>query len=100
MLATVEEGNAVRIEDQQPWINNYWVAGELSWQDEYYHVPLEKGDGILVARQGYRRFRVVDLWYSDDGHGHFDAGRHIFLEDVTGTEDDRLGRLAPEYFTD
>lgn len=88
----------MRVEDQHPWTNTYWVDGELGWQDEYYHVPLARGDGLLEAGHGYRRFRVVDVWYSNDKHGHFDIGRHVFLEDVTGTDDDRLGQIAPDYF--
>lgn len=91
---------AVRVEDQHPWINTYWVEGELPWQDEHYHVPVSVGDGMLVPGQAYRRFRVVDVWYSSEKHGHFDIGRHIFLRDVTDTEDDRLGRAAPDYFKD
>lgn len=90
----------MKIEDAQPWTNHYWVDGEWAWQDEYYHWPVQKGDGMVVAQQGYKRFRVVDVWYSDDHHGHFDIGRHIFLEDVTGTADDRPGATAPNYFRD
>jgi hypothetical protein len=86
-------------DDQQPWTNTYWVDDKYGWQDDYYHVPLERGDGILVSKQGGRRFRVVDIWYSDDRHGHFDLGRHIFLKDVTDTDDDRLGTISPEYFS-
>jgi len=88
----------MRTEDAYPWINHYWVDGEWAWQDDTYHWPVQKGDGMIVARQGYRRFRVVDVWYSDDNHGRFDIGRHIFLEDVTGAEDDRPGSTAPDYF--
>jgi hypothetical protein len=32
-------------------------------------------------------------------HGHFDVGWHVFLEPVEdGGSDDRLKRLAPDYF--
>ena len=90
----------MKVEDALPWINNYWVHGVWSWQDEHYHWPVQKGDGLIVAQQGNRRYRVVDVWYSNNHHGYFDDGRHIFLEEVTGTEDDRPGCSAPpDYFS-
>lgn len=87
--------------DYDPFaLNTYHVAGELPWQDETYGIPLQIGDGFLDARSKYRRFRVIDVWYSTDSHGAFDFGRHVFLEDVSNTEDDRLARQEPGYFRD
>ena len=89
----------MRIEDQQPWINNYWLNDVHVGQDDYYHVPVQIGEGLLISALGRRRFRVIDIWYSDDKHGVFDIGRHIFLREVTDTSDDVLRNAAPDYFS-
>jgi hypothetical protein len=31
----------MRIEEAQPWTNNYWLNGEHIGQGEYYHVPAQ-----------------------------------------------------------
>lgn len=82
-----------------PWHTTFHCGGELPWQEEHYEAPLRIGEGILMPTQNYRRFRVVDIWWSTDRHGAFDMGRHVFLEDVTRTADDRLYQLEPGYFT-
>ena len=85
--------------DYDPFeLNTYHVEGELPWQDSHHGVPLQVGDGFLDASSNYRRFRVVDVWYSTDSHGAFDVGRHVFLKDVTESADDRLAALQPDYF--
>jgi hypothetical protein len=56
--------------------------------------PLTIGSGLI-----YRRFRVEDVWFSYDKHGQFAVGMHVFLTEVTGTDDDRPHKLAPGYFT-
>lgn len=88
----------MRIEEQQPWINNYWLDGDHIGQDDYYHVPVQIGEGLFIRALEGKRFRVVDIWYSDDKHGMFDVGRHVFVEDVTGTPGDVLQNTAPDYF--
>lgn len=88
-----------KLEDQWPWTNTFWLDGEELYQEEHEHTPLNKGDGFIDARQDYRRFRVSDVWYSTDNHGFFNLGRHVFLVDVTGTEDDLPGKIAPQYFS-
>lgn len=89
-----------RFDDQQPWINTYYVEGAVVYQEEREHVPLEIGQGFIDARQDYHRFRVVDIWLSTDSHGRFDIGRHVFLEDVTGSDDDLPAILAPSYYSE
>jgi len=86
-------------EYEGPWFTTFHCDGELPWQTEYYEVPLQIGEGFLDASSNYRRFRVVDIWYSTDKHGAFDYGRHVFLKDVTETDDDRLYKMEPQYFT-
>jgi hypothetical protein len=88
--------------DYEPWINNFYVDREFVWQEEYTQTPVAIGDGLLHPgmSKNYRRYRVLDIWYSHDSHGRFDVGRHVFLKDVTGTKDDLLGNLAPSYFED
>ncbi|PZE24646.1 hypothetical protein [Curtobacterium sp. MCLR17_042] len=92
------DNDQTRVEAHYPFTNTYWVDGRVAWQDDYYHVPLERGDGVIQPGQGGIRARVEDVWYSQDKHGYFAVGRHVFLRDVTGTEDDRLGNMAPDYF--
>lgn len=72
----------------------FYVEGESEVWDWPETLPLVKGDGV-VTRDG--RFRVVDVWFSFDQHGHFDVGLHVFLERSEG--DDTLTRIAPGYFT-
>jgi hypothetical protein len=87
--------------DYDPFeLNTYHCAGERPWQDRNHGVPLRIGEGFLDASSDNRRFRVVDIWYSTDSHGVFDVGRHVFLEDLTGSEEDLLATLAPDYFAD
>lgn len=88
----------MRIEEQQPWINNYWLDGVHIGQDDYYHVPVQIGEGLFIRALEGKRFRVVDIWYSDDKHGAFDIGRHVFVEEVTGTPGDVLRNTVPDYF--
>lgn len=60
-------------------------------------LPLVKGQGVLWGDG--TRYRVVDSWLSFDHHGHFGLGMHVFLERVEPeSDDDTLGRLAPNYF--
>jgi len=87
-------------EDQSPWTNTYYLDGVHLYQDEREHRPLEIGHGFIDARQNSRRFRVQDIWISTDSHGRFDIGRHIFLTEVSGTEDDLPGKIAPDYFAE
>lgn len=86
--------------DFDPWTTEYHVDGELPWQEPEgaYEVPLRIGEGFYDYLTTKRRYRVVDIWYSTDKHGAFDRGRHVFLEDVAGTDDDRLGLAVPGYF--
>jgi len=89
----------MRIEDAQPWTNNYWLDGEHIGQDEYYHVPAQVGEGVYVKGLGNRRFRVLDIWWSDDDdNGPVGLGRHVILKDVTGTDDDVVLALDPQYY--
>ncbi|MEA1264235.1 hypothetical protein MicroSTF_14420 [Microbacterium sp. STF-2] len=81
-----------------PWYTTFYRDGELPWQDEHFEMPLSIGDGILIPQFDYGRFRIVDIWWSSDRHGAFDTGRHVFLEDVSRTEDDRLYQREPQYF--
>jgi len=67
--------------------------------DDRQRVSLpEIGDGVLAPADGTPRCRVVDRWLSFDHHGRFNDGWHVFLERIEDTDDDRLGRLAPDYF--
>jgi hypothetical protein len=59
---------------------------------------LPNGAGIVF--EGGGRFRVVDTWLSLDRHGRFDIGYYVFLKRVDDTADDRLGKLAPDYYSD
>ena len=59
---------------------------------------LPNGAGIVF--EGGGRFRVVDTWLSLDRHGRFDVGYYIFLKRVDNTPEDRLGELAPDYFSE
>lgn len=76
----------------------FHVEGEeLSYQEDSM-LPLHIGDGLLWGDG--RRFRVKDRWISYDHHGHFPEGLHIFLEPVEEFgADDRLAKLAPDYFS-
>jgi hypothetical protein len=79
------------------WPVTYHEEGTVLWQDDGPPPPLSIGSGV-IWHSGEKRFRVVDLWVSYDHHGHFDIGTHVFLEDVSDTEDDYPRRLAPSYF--
>jgi hypothetical protein len=90
------------MEERIPYVyvapTTFHIAGE-----ELQHQPLEEGLLNLHKGQGVlwhdgRRFRVVDSWFSFDKHGHFGIGLHVFLEEVSGQDDDLLLRLAPDYF--
>lgn len=84
---------------EHPWLTTFHCGTEI-WQAEHYTAPpLSIGEGFLDASRNYRRFRVVDIWYSTDNHGAFDWGRHVFLKDVSRGDDDRLYDLEPQYFT-
>jgi len=80
----------MRIEEQQPWINNYWLVNIHIGQDDDYHVPVQVGEGLFISALGRRRFRVMDIWYNGKKRGVFDIGRHIFRRKVTSTSDDVL----------
>jgi hypothetical protein len=61
-------------------------------------VPLRKGDGVYLGGT-HPRCRVVDVWLSYDHHGRFGEGLHVFLEPVEEfSDDDTLGKFAPDYF--
>lgn len=80
------------------WTTHYWdeFGVEILDPDERGFVPAI-GDGFLDGST--RRWRVVDRWFSIDHHGHFADGWHVFLAPVVpGSEDDRLKRIAPDYF--
>jgi len=64
----------MRIDEQQPWINNYWLDGIHIAHDDYYHVPVQIGEGLYLNSLDRRRFQVVDIWYSDDKHGRSASG--------------------------
>jgi hypothetical protein len=51
-----------------------------------------------VKGLGNRRFRVLDIWWSDDDNGPVGLGRHVMLKDVTGTDDDVVLALDPQYY--
>ena len=71
--------------------------GGREFHQENGLVLLSRGDGFVWGDG--TRYRVADTWLSFDKHGRFDVGLHVFLERVEeGSEDDRLGRLAPDYF--
>jgi hypothetical protein len=75
----------------------YHVGTRELFQEEGL-LTLSKGDGVLWGDG--TRYRVVDTWLSFDKHGRFDVGMHVFLEPVEPfSDDDRLGRLARDYFT-
>lgn len=75
----------------------FYVGGsELPYQEESM-LPVAIGDGLL---HDGTRYRVIDRWISYDHHGRFGEGLHVFLEPVEKFgDDDRLGNLAPDYFT-
>ena len=86
-------------DDGEIWLTTFHCADLDPWQAEHYDAPpLRIGEGFIDAQTENRRFRVVDIWYSNDKHGHFGWGRHVFLEDVSRTDSDRLANEAPEYF--
>ena len=77
----------------------FYVDGEMVPYQEDTMLPLNRGDGIVWSDG--TRYRVTDRWLSYDHHGHFNEGLHIFLRRVDAfSEDDTLGRLAPDYFGD
>jgi hypothetical protein len=59
---------------------------------------LPNGAGVVFEDRA--QFRVVDTWLSLDRHGRFDVGYYVFLKRVDNTPEDRLGHLAPDYFSD
>jgi len=68
-----------------------------SWDADYQEVVPRIGEG-LIASNG-QRWRVVDVWYSNDKHGIVDRGIHVYLERVEPfSESDRPGRMFPDYF--
>jgi hypothetical protein len=79
------------------WPTVFYVGrDELHREDGL--IFLRPGDGYIDVRDG-NRYRVVDTWFSFDHRGAFDLGLHVFLQPVDeGSEDDRLGRLDPQYF--
>lgn len=71
---------------------------EIPFHQETGMLFLSKGEGVLWADG--TRYRVGDVWLSFDKHGRFDVGFHVFLERVEeGDADDRLQRIAPNYFS-
>ncbi len=88
------------IEDEQPWINTYWLDNNNIGQDEHLHVPVSRGDALSLQVLGNRRFREDDVWFSDDSGGSFGTGKHVFLEDITGGDDDRLYQISPSYLAE
>lgn len=80
----------------------YYRAGEaiaFYTDDEGRFGLPEIGDGWLWADGS--RFRVADRWLSQDRHGRFDTGWHVFLDPAEhASADDRLQQLAPDYFED
>jgi hypothetical protein len=75
----------------------FHISGVEQEYNEPTMIPLSRGDGLLWTDG--RRLRVVDRWISYDHHGRFGEGLHLFLEPVEEFgEDDRLGKLAPDYF--
>jgi hypothetical protein len=87
------------IDDEQPWINSYWLDGINVGQDEHLPVPVSKGDALSLQILGNRRFRVIDVWFSDDSGGPLGMGKHVFLEDVSRSDSDRLYQISPDYFS-
>jgi len=87
--------------DYPRWMVSYHdaVTNEYLWQDEQTPPNLQVGDGVLLPIADYRRFRVADIWHSYDKHGDLDWGTHVFLRDVSNTEDDRPKNKAPSYYT-
>lgn len=75
----------------------FYVDGkEWPYQEDTF-LAINRGDGLLGSDG--TRYRVADRWVSYDHHGRFGEGLHIFLERVEPfSEDDTLGRLAPDYF--
>ena len=87
--------------DYHRWLVSYHVLDDDGTERDLYQEegpppPIAIGEGIIA--QGGRRYRVVDVWYSDDKHGFYDVGKHVFMRDVTDTADDLPGTLAPDYF--
>ena len=81
------------------WLTTFYAEG-LEWQAGHYDPPpLSIGEGFFDDRTG-RRFRVVDIWHSTENHPPFEWGRHVFLVDVSNTDDDRLAQHEPAYFRD
>jgi hypothetical protein len=69
-----------------------------SWQNESSTVAPRIGEGIIGPRG--RRWRVVDVWHStDDKHAPIELGVTVYVEPVVaGSDDDRPGRLHPDYY--
>lgn len=83
------------------WPVNYHDADTGEWiQQEEANTPppVRIGDGVILSSMRYRRYRVVDVWHSDDRRGRFDVGTNVFLVDVTQTEEDRPYAIAPAYY--
>ncbi|GGO72444.1 hypothetical protein [Nocardioides deserti] len=87
--------------DYVRWMVSYYDAAtnEYLWQDEEVPPRLAVGDGVLLPIADYRRFRVEDVWHSYDSHGDLDRGTHVFLRDVSNSEEDRAKQKNPGYYT-
>lgn len=58
---------------------------------------LSKGDGVVFEHGS--RYRVRESWLSFDKNGRWGIGMHVLLDPVEDlSEEDTLGRLAPDYF--
>lgn len=85
--------------NEELWLTTFHSDGEDPWQAEHYDAPpFRIGEGWVDASKEYRRFRIIDIWYSTDKHGVHDWGRHVYLEDVSNTPDDRPQLEEPTYY--
>jgi len=80
------------------WPVTYFEGNQELWRNEESSVEVAIGEGVILPLPGVKRYRVVDIWHSYDNHGHVDIGTNVYLEEISGTDDDLPQELHPTYF--